>query len=207
MKTLIATSLLALASTAVLAPNAAYAAEEDVFTGVHIGVEAGWESREIDGSVPAGSTNVTLQDKRENVYYAAIAGYDQQIGPVVIGVEAGLSKAGKTLRAPIGATGTLAIDPECRLDLSARAGVTVAPRVLAFGRAGYTLERQRISGLVDAQNTPVASDKVTTDGVSYGGGLEYAFAENFSVRAEYRRTELDGAQHGDRVLVGLTGRF
>ena len=178
-----------------------------MFTGAHIGVEAGWESREIDGSVPTDTSTVVLQAKRENVYYGVVAGYDRQFGPLVIGAEAGFSTAGKTLRAPIGTGGTLAIDPRYRLDLSARAGVAVMPRLLAYGRIGYSLERSRISGLVDGQNAPLASQKVTTDGVSYGGGMEYALVDGLSVRAEYRRTELDGAQHNTRLLAGITARF
>ncbi len=192
---------------AALAPTSAHAAEGDAFDGFHIGVEAGWEDRAINGNVPTDTTAVTLQDKADDFSWAVNVGYDHRFDRIVIGVEAGLSPDVAKLSAPIANAGTLEIDPKWRLDLSARAGVVVAPRLLAYGRVGYTMERSRISGLVDGQSVPLASEKTTIDGISFGGGLEYGLSQGLALRAEYRRTELDGAMSADRILGGVSVRF
>ena len=206
--TTIASAVLAASlGVAVLAPTSALAAEGDAFDGFHIGVEAGWEDRAINGSVPTDTTAITLQDKAEDFSWAVNAGYDHRFDDIVIGVEAGFAPDVARLSAPIANAGTLEIDPKWRLDLSARAGVVVAPRLLAYGRVGYTMERSRISGLVDGQSNPLASEKTTIYGISFGGGLEYELSGGIALRAEYRRTELDGALSADRIMGGVSVRF
>lgn len=209
--TLACTAIGAILALALIAPNSAMAAEEDAFNGPFIGVEAGWEGRKIDGTVPTTSATVTLQDSQDDFAYALIAGYDYRIGDIVVGAQAGFSPEGPAVNAPItgtgGTGGSLRIDPKWRLDLSARVGAVIAPRLLAYGRVGYTMERSRISGLVDAQTNPLAAETTTIDGVSFGGGLEYQLNSGLSVRAEYRRTQLDGALSSNRALAGITYRF
>jgi outer membrane immunogenic protein len=190
-----------------ITPCAANAqSEEEHFEGASIGVQAGWEDRKIDETVLPHTLNVTLSDKRDGVAYGGYAGYDQQFGNFVIGAEAGFSLGGKTLAADIPG-GSIKLDSKWSADLSIRAGVAVTPRLLAYGRVGYSLNRYRIGGFESGNSTALASEGETADGIVFGGGLEYALPGKASIRAEYRRKKLDGSLTSNQVLGGVTLRF
>lgn len=62
----------------------------------------------------------------------------------------------------------------------ARAGMLVNDNVLAYGLIGYAR-----AGFTNAPFD-------TRNGVSYGGGVDWALGDGWSIRAEYRRTEFEG---------------
>ncbi|BDW80851.1 hypothetical protein MACH24_02890 [Erythrobacter sp. Dej080120_24] len=194
-----------LAMLATASPTHAQSSDEH-FQGVTIGAQAGWEDRTIDATVLPDTLNTALDDSRDGFAYAGYVGYDHQLDRFVIGVEAGFAPGGKTLRADIPG-GSIELDSKWSADLSVRGGVTVTERLLAYGRVGYALNRYRIRGFATGTTAPVASDGETADGVIFGGGLEYALSDNASVRAEYRRKELDGSLSSNQVLGGVTLRF
>lgn len=190
-----------------LAASPAHAqSNEEHFEGVSIGVQAGWEERSINETVLPSTINATLDDKSDGLAYAAFAAYDHQFDNIVVGVEAGFAPNGRTLNAALPG-GSIELDSKWSADLTARVGVTVTPRLLAYGRAGYGINRTRISGFVDGQMGPVESESATSDGFIFGGGLEYALTGNASVRAEYRRKEFDGSLSSNQVLAGVAFRF
>ena len=203
----ITASVLAAIAMAGLAATPAHAQSSDEhFQGFSIGVQAGWEERSINETVLPDTVDATLNDKSDGLAYAAFAAYDHQFDNFVIGVEAGFAPNGRTLNADLPG-GSLELDSKWSADLTVRAGVTVTPRLLAYGRAGYGINRTRISGFVDGQTAPVGSESATSDGFIFGGGLEYALTDNASVRAEYRRREFDGSLSSNQVLAGVTFRF
>lgn len=190
-----------------LMPTAAQAQSDDEhFNGVTVGVQAGWEDRKIDATVLPDTLNTALDDKRDGVTYGGYVGYDHQIEDFVLGVEAGFSPNGKTLNAAVPG-GSIELDSKWNADVSVRAGVVVSPRLLAYGRVGYALNRYRISGFATGNSTPIASESETADGIMFGGGLEYAASERASFRAEYRRKDLDGSLSSNQILGGVTLRF
>lgn len=179
---------------------------DEHFQGVSVGVQAGWEQRKIDETVLPDTLNTTLSDQRDGVTYGGFVGYDHQFDNVVLGVEAGFNPNGKTLSANIPG-GSIELDSKWSADLSVRAGVTVTPRLLAYGRAGYSLNRYRISGFTTGNTNPVGQASETADGVMFGGGFEYAVNDSASIRTEYRHKELDGSLSSDQILAGVTLRF
>lgn len=190
-----------------LMPTAAHAQSEDEhFNGLTVGVQAGWEDRKIDATVLPDTLNTTLDDKRDGVTYGGYVGYDHQFENFVLGVEAGFSPNGKTLNAAVPG-GSIELDSKWNADVSVRGGVVVSPRLLAYGRVGYALNRYRINGFATGDSTPVASQSETADGIMFGGGLEYALPSQASVRAEYRRKKLDGSLTSNQILGGVTVRF
>lgn len=190
-----------------LMPSAAQAQSDDEhFEGVSIGVQAGWEDRKIDETVLPDTLNATLSDKRDGFAYGGYVAYDQQFDNFVIGAEAGFNPGGKTLTANVPG-GSIELDSNWSADLSVRAGVTVTPRLLAYGRVGYSLNRYRIRGFATGNSTPLASEGETADGIMFGGGLEYALPGKAAVRAEYRRKSLDGSLTSNQILGGVTVRF
>ncbi|QIG78678.1 outer membrane protein [Stakelama tenebrarum] len=187
-------------------PPARAQSDGEYFNGVAIGAQAGWEDRRIEETVLPATLNTTLSDRRAGFAYGGYAGYDHQFENFVLGVEAGFSPNGKTLRADIPG-GTIELDSKWNADFSVRAGIAVQPRVLVYGRVGYALNRYRISGFATGNTTPVASEGETVDGVLFGGGVEVAVSRNASVRAEYRHRKLDGSLSSNQALGGLTLRF
>ena len=200
------TTMAAIALAGFAATPAQAQSSDENFPGVSIGVQAGWEERSINETVLPATVNATLRDKSDGVAYAAFAAYDHQFHNIVIGVEAGFAPNGQTLNAALPG-GSIELDSKWSADLTARVGVTVTPRLLAYGRAGYGINRTRISGFVDGQTGPVESESATSDGFIFGGGFEYALTGNASVRAEYRRKEFDGSLSSNQVLAGVAFRF
>lgn len=205
--TALAGALVAAVLGLALMPTSAHARSDDEpFEGLSIGVQAGWEDRKIDETVLPDTLNATLSDKRDGFVYGGYVAYDQQIGAVVVGAEAGVNPGGRTLTANVPG-GSIELDSRWSADFSVRAGVTVTPRLLAYGRAGYSLNRYRIRGFAGGSPAPVVSEGETVDGITFGGGLEYALPGKMSVRAEYRRKELDGSLTSNQILGGVTLRF
>ncbi len=201
-----AAPLLAIFAAGLATPAHAAASTERNFDGFAIGAQAGWEERRIDATVLPDTIDAVLADRSDGVVVGGYIGYDHQFDGIVIGVETGFSPNGRTLNADLPG-GSIELDSKWSADFSVRIGATLTPRLLAYGRIGYGLNRYRIRGYVDGQTDPAASSSETADGVIFGGGLELALNPDFSVRAEYRRKEFDGSLSSDQVLGGVTFHF
>jgi len=199
-------AILTAIGAAFTAPAHAQTAEEN-FNGFTAGIQAGWERRGIDETVLPGTLDVRLADKSDGFAYGGFVGYDHQFDNIVIGVEAGFNPNGKTLNAAVPGGGSIELDSKWSAEVSVRAGVTLTPQLLAYGRVGYGVNRYRVRGFTAGNASPAASDSATGEGVIFGGGMEYAVNRNMSLRAEYRRKEFDGSLSSDQVLSGVTFRF
>lgn len=177
------------------------------FEGVKVGVQAGWEQRKIDETLLLNPNSARLNDKTSGISYGGFVGYDAQFDKFLLGVEADFSPNGKTLRSTIPGDGSIELDSKWVANVSARAGIAVVPKLLAYGRVGYGLNRYTVRRFAAGDTTAVATDKVTGKGLLYGGGLEYAVNRNASFRVEYRRNENEGSLASNQVLGGLTLRF
>ncbi|NML11899.1 porin family protein [Sphingobium sp. AR-3-1] len=169
MKTVIFAALAA--ATVVSAP--AFAQDAAPFTGPRAGVTLGYDK--IGGE--------------EGFSYGVNAGYDLALAPNIVG----------GVEVSLGDTTVNDADLDVSRDITAslRAGYVVTPRVLAFGKVGYTSTRFEIDG-----------DGVGLEGVRYGGGLEFAATPNTYISAEYQRTEYEQNIGGrDAAVVGIGFRF
>ena len=169
MKTVIFAALAA--ATFVSAP--AFAQDAAPFTGPRAGVTLGYDK--IGGE--------------EGFSYGVNAGYDLALAPNIVG----------GVEVSLGDTTVNDADLDVSRDITAslRAGYVVTPRVLAFGKVGYTSTRFEIDG-----------DGVGLEGVRYGGGLEFAATPNTYISAEYQRTEYEQNIGGrDAAVVGIGFRF
>ncbi|GAA0487720.1 hypothetical protein GCM10009096_33290 [Parasphingorhabdus litoris] len=187
--------------------SAAQAQDDENFEGVKFGVQAGWEQRKIDDTLLPSPNSARLNDKSSGITYGGFAGFDAQFDKVVLGVEADFSPNGKTLRSTLPGGGSIELDSKWTASASARAGIAVVPKLLAYGRLGYGFNRYTVRRFAAGNDTAIATDKVTGDGLIYGGGLEYAMNRNASLRVEYRRNENEGSLSSNQVLGGLTLRF
>ena len=163
------------AVAALLTIAAAPAMAQD-FTGPRIGVTGGYDDVQ----------------NRDGFTYGVVAGVDAPVAKgVIVGVEATLEDS--TAKA----AGVAKASRE--LGVAVRAGVVVLPKLLAYGKVGYTNARFDFAG---------GAGSVTLEGLRYGGGLEYALTDRVYTTVEYRRTELEnnfGGRNG--VLAGVGLRF
>ena len=184
------------------------------WTGFHVGadlglallsarseiVAPGWAPLETDAATPHGVVG-------------AYGGYDHRFGPLVLGAEVD-AEAG----APLGARKSLPFGLSARTDALAsargRAGIAF-DRALPFVTGGVALADVFGAALGESQNAARV-------GWTLGAGVDYAFAEPWSLRFEFRHvdiasarfvsTSVDGAMTrnkpcGDALRAGLTYRF
>lgn len=183
-------------------PHFAQAQEAPSFTGLKAGVEVSRERISVRND--PGAIGATGTASRSGIGYRGYVGYDVQLGNVVIGAEAGLGGGGKSVR-QTSVRGQYLVDPGLTYDLTARAGIVVAPGLLVYGRGGYRwLQTDRIT-------TPVNGARIvreqTDGGATYGAGAEVQIDEHFSLRAEYDRTVYDRGLRGNKFAVGAAFKF
>ncbi|KPH58128.1 porin family protein [Novosphingobium aerophilum] len=152
----------------------AMAQDTEAFTGPRAGVTMGFDKIQGD----------------EGFSYGVNAGYDVAVAPrITVGPEVSFGDS---------TTDSATTDVSRDITASLRAGYVVAPKVLAFGKVGYTSTRFE----------PVAGGNYSLEGVRYGGGLEYAVTPKTYISAEYQRTEYEANFGGrDAAVVGVGMRF
>lgn len=183
-------------------PHIARAQDAPTFTGAKIGVEASRERASVRRD--PGAIGATSTAAKNAIGYRGFVGYDMQLGPVVLGAEAGMGGGGKAVR-QTATRGQYLVDPGLTYDLTARAGVVVAPGTLLYGRAGYRWLQ------TDRTTTPTAGPRLvreqTDGGITYGGGAEVMIDRHFSLRAEYDRTVYDRTLRANKIAVGGVFKF
>lgn len=146
----------------------------------------------------------------EGLVYGVGAGYDVQIGRLVLGVEAEASDS--TDKECLTAAFTPG-DRFCAIsgrDLygGGRIGFAVAPRTLLYGKIGYTNHRVAID--YTAGTPPVLASFRTSgnlDGIRLGGGLEQKLGRNAYVKGEYRYSDYEDGSFKHDGIVGIGFRF
>jgi len=175
-KVLLAALMAGVASTAMAAdlpthkaapaPAPYYAPPVFSWTGLYVGVNGGWAGGTGGGDF--GSPNGGL--------IGGTLGYNYQIGQFVLGVEgdwdwAGLKKDGANV------LGSYSNKVDQLMTARARVGYAI-DRALLFVTAGY-------AGAEDQISMPGVSSTDWRSGGAFGGGIEYAFTNNITAKAEY----------------------
>lgn len=160
-----------------MSPAPYFAAKSFSWTGVYAGLNAGYDfgntsnsAKGVIGSVRGGSLGGTV-------------GYNQQIQNFVIGAEGDLAAANVQ-----GSTGSNSAKVNSIGTLRARAGFA-ADRALVYATGGYAGGQTKVT-------TGAASGSKWLNGYAIGGGLEYAFTDNISAKAEYLYTDLQPKNYG-----------
>lgn len=142
------------------------------WTGLYVGVNGGW----------GGSSNGGNFGSPTGGLVGGTIGYNYQIGQFVAGLEGDWDWADLNKNGVLGA-GALAGDPysnkvDQMLTVRARAGVAM-DRALLYVTGGY-------AGAEDKVNVPgVFGSTDWRSGAAIGAGIEYAFTNNISAKAEY----------------------
>lgn len=196
------TSPLAIAAALLFSPAAVVAQDdENRLNGPHIGIEAVRDSNEASQPIS------TREASRKGYGGRAHVGYDAVLGNVILaGVEIGAGIGGKTVdQASLVTPGRYKVDPGLSYDATARLGISPVNGLALYGRAGYRWLKTEQS--VTGQTTGNFTRKETEKGFTYGGGIEYAATENFSLRAEFNRTKYSDDLRQNKISVGASIRF
>lgn len=183
LKSLAAALLVGVSSTAAMAADlpsrhraapAPIIAQAPIFTwtGLYVGLQAGyaWDRVGVNNVFAAVPVNVS----RNGFVGGAHVGYLYQTGPAVFGLEADVE-------------GTTIKNSGLRASLRGRLGLAM-DRTLFYVTGGGALANQNYTvwSPFTGFNTNASATKL---GWTLGGGLEYAFAPNWSARVEYRYSD------------------
>jgi outer membrane immunogenic protein len=183
------------------------------WTGFYVGAHAGigWMLNGVaDVSTAAfnnsGASSGTIHARNSTV--GALAGYNQQVGNAVVGIEgdftwfrpSGIATAANTLPngAPAASGGVSWMSGMKWLSsVVPRIGYLVTPSVLVFGTGGPAIgeiEGSALHAFVrGCPNCAIAAPfQSITFGMEGSGGIEFQFAQNWMLRTEYRYYRLEG---------------
>jgi outer membrane immunogenic protein len=159
-----------------------YAPPAFSWTGFYVGVNGGW----------AGGSSGADFGSPDGGLVGGTVGYNYQIGQFVVGLEgdwdwADLKKSGSNL------IGSYDNKVDQMVTARARAGYAI-DRALLFVTAGYAGAEDKISIPGFASSTDWRSGGV------FGGGIEYAFTNNISAKAEYLYAPFGDKSYSDGVI-------
>ena len=174
-KILIATAVL----TAISAP--AFAQEGSNFGGAKIGAVVGYDKVRLEALGDSGS--------KDGFLYGATAGYDFDLGYMVVGFEGEIADSTTKERATdILASGDeLSLHAGRDLYVGGRVGVPVTPNVMLYAKGGYTNAR---ATLKYDDGVSSVSESRNLDGWRVGAGAEFVMEKSFA-RIEYRYSEYE----------------
>lgn len=193
---LLSTALIALTTSAFAADMPGRRAPQPVFqsqatpsftwTGFYLGANAG----AIWGDFTKGGKFI---DTKTGFTGGVTGGYNQQFGQFVAGIEGDYNYSGMGGRG-LGVPGLIPVKGDLTSFGTVRGRLGVAfDRALIYGTGGFAM------GTTTLQSG-FAKSSSTNNGYVIGAGLEYAFTQNISAKAEYLYMPLGG-----RNLVGVPG--
>lgn len=177
-------ALLLAAGSAMAIAVPAHAQEDRGFNGPWIGAVAGYDRNQAGSSQDDG-VNADLDQNAEGLVYGIGAGYDVDLGTMVIGAEAELtdSTADSDYSDPYTNFGLGAVDTGRDIYVGARAGFKATPSTLVYAKAGYTNARFNFIG---TDGTTNYEENLDTDGWRVGAGVEQKIGSNAFAKLEYR---------------------
>jgi outer membrane immunogenic protein len=96
-------------------------------------------------------------------------------------------------------------DGSSLVDVYGRAGFAPTANLLVFGLAGWTWadidSDFRIRDHESGENVFHNGDDFNANGFTFGGGVEWKFTDNLSIRGDYRFTDLDNFDNNGRFEV------
>jgi outer membrane immunogenic protein len=140
------------------------------WAGLYIGADVGGVWADGRYTFPASTTL-----SGDSVLGGGFIGYNRQYGSFVVGFEGDVQGLGVDKRGPLG---VLRIQQDLLASINGRAGIAF-DRVLVYAIGGVAFSDTKFwNGTTSWSDSNVGFD--------IGGGLEYAFLPNWTVRAEYR---------------------
>ncbi len=178
------------------------------FSGIIFNPDFGYETLDYEGKASRRLKEVS------GFRAGAEVGYDKQIGHLVVGVVADLSKSfASSSRSNFADGSRLQSDLDLFGTVRGKVGYA-AGRWMIFGTGGLSYARLRIADSTVAG----ASEAKTLSGYAAGGGIEYIYNKDVTIRFEYTHLDFGDAKYNalsnesinptmDVIGVGVTTRF
>jgi outer membrane immunogenic protein len=148
------------------------------WTGFYVGVHGGWGWAHWDAG-PGAVTGGTADG--DGWLLGLQAGYNYQMGSIVLGIEGEIALADVKITEPLFA-GSITLKNDFYGLVTGRLGYAF-DRFLVFGKAGVAFTRDKWDGNDGLGGT--ATGEFSRVGLALGAGAEYALWNNISVKAEY----------------------
>lgn len=178
---------LSLIAAAVAASASPAMANNENFEGPRAEILAGYEH--IDAS--------SLPTSEDGAAFAIVAGYDHDVGPVLIGAEAEISDSStKRNVAP-----NTDIETGRTIYGGVRIGTAISPKAMVYVKGGYANSELR---LTNGGNTFFTTE---LDGIRGGAGVEYKLNDNMHIKGEYRYTNYSNTVSSHQAMAGIGIRF
>jgi outer membrane immunogenic protein len=173
-----------IAASSALAIAVPAAAQDEGFSGPWVAGVAGYDINKA-GSSQDNDANPDENRSAKGVVYGAAAGYDVDLGTMVIGGEAELtdSQADSKYDNNFVDYSLGEVDAGRDLYLGARAGFKATPKTLIYAKGGYTNARFNYVG---TDGTTETSRHLDADGWRVGAGVEQKLGTNTFAKVEYR---------------------
>jgi len=157
------------------------------WTGFYVGVNGGWGGTSGGGDLGSPTGGLV----------GGTVGYNYQIGQFVAGLEgdwdwADINKSGSN-----GTAGAYSNKIDSLVTARARAGVAL-DRALLYVTAGYAGADDKVSAAI-----PGVSSTDWRSGGAFGAGVEYAFTNNISAKAEYIYAPFESKTYASGVKSNL----
>lgn len=173
------------------------------WTGIYVGVNGGYGWGTTTGNLlpvavgPSGSLNNF--DINGGLFGGQIGfNYQFPTSPLVLGIEADWDWAdinGSQTGASLGGTVTGSVKVKDLGTVRGRIGYAW-DRILLYGTGGWAWSHRVTSTLTaTAATPPTISDSHSLDGYTVGGGVEYGFTPNLSLKVEYLYAHLDTTEY------------
>jgi outer membrane immunogenic protein len=203
---LTAVSMLAFAAPGMAADIVEQAAFD--WTGLYVGINAGATFFEDDLELENPFTtvgSVSSNDTETNVTFGVQAGYNFQSDNLLLGVEGDFNylDAGDDLFLLGKPTATWESDHDWFATIRARAGL-VSDGALFYITGGVAFLDSTYELTTFGFNDKASSDNVLV-GWTIGGGIEYAFSENWSAKIEYLYADFGSVDESVTPLQTITG--
>jgi outer membrane immunogenic protein len=176
---------------AVAAIAAAAPASAQDFTGPRIEARAGWDGTSInirDTRDFGGRGTFGASSYSSDFLFGAEAGFDVQVGRLVVGAYGGIdiTDADEPFQREL-----VTFHTSRNITVGGRIGYAFGPRVLVYGKAGYSNGRLTPTFQTGANQAPYAGFDRDRDGMHFGGGVELAVRQGLYVRADYTHHSYD----------------
>ena len=194
--------LVAASTSAVALPAAAD------WTGFYLGINAGWQNTDVDWTwvnAPA----IPESPNHTSAVLGGHAGYQVQLGRVVVGLEGGLSSTAAdgdkfdTAVCNVNATFVCGARLKAYGTIGPRLGLALNDNWLVYATGGYAY------GHFATQARSAGANEITSashNGWFAGGGIDWKLHSNLILGVEYQRLSFDGALHTETVFAGVDNR-
>ena len=177
------------------------------------------------GGVAANPLRTFTEDNLNTFFVGgAQAGYNWQVGNFVYGLEGDINYNGwnnttnniYVLAAPLAGTFTTAVNSKLNWfgTFRGRIGVAASPTILIFGTGGLAYGQvssstvgafSALGGFTALGETYAGTASNTRAGWTAGGGMEWMFAPNWSLKWEYLYIDLGKLNYADRCISAVCG--